>query len=181
MDYKIISIKLSYHLRHDAEFIDKHGWATVESVINKIKEIYPEFSLDDLEVIVKTDEKSRYHLTSDKKYIRANQGHSVPVELGLEKTEPPILVYHGTGEQNVDSILSTGIEKRKRNYVHLSKDIDTAINVGKRKGNPAVLQVMAMQMYLDGYDFYISENGIYLIDYVPPGYIKQLDMSDMGQ
>lgn len=108
--------------------------------------------------------------TKDK--IRASQGHSIAIELGYENQEPPEILFHGTGQQSVESILKTGLEKRARQHVHLSKDVETAIKVGQRHGKPVVLKVLAGQMYQANYSFYLAENGVWLTDFVPANYLE---------
>ena len=106
--------------------------------------------------------------------IRANQGHSIPVDVELEEKEPPNKLYHGTGEKYVESIDQQGLIPKSRLYVHLSKDTDTAIKVGKRHGNCVIYVVKAAEMYRSGYKFYLSQNGVWLTDKVPVKYLEQL-------
>ena len=113
-----------------------------------------------LEEIVKTDEKQRYAFNDDKTLIRANQGHSIPVDVELEQKTPPDMLWHGTGEKYVTSIERQGLLPKSRLYVHLSADYDTAIKVGSRHGRPVVYEVNAGAMAADGYDFYLSANGV---------------------
>jgi putative RNA 2'-phosphotransferase len=103
--------------------------------------------------------------------IRANQGHSITVDLGLQGKMPPELLYHGTATRNVTAILHEGIKRRKRNFVHLSLDDGAALLVGRRYGKPIVLVVQAGQMHRDGFLFYLSENGVWLTEHVPAGYV----------
>nr|MCR5235323.1 RNA 2'-phosphotransferase [Lachnospiraceae bacterium] len=114
----------------------------------------------------------RYSFNEDKTLIRANQGHSIPVDVELEKAEPPEILYHGTGEKYRKSIDSEGLKPKSRLYVHLSADTDTAINVGRRHGRPVVYRVSSGAMQKDGYDFYRSVNGVWLTKEVPVRYIK---------
>ncbi len=158
-------------LRHRPEAIgitlDRHGWADVAHVLKGVG-----ISMTELEEIVATDEKQRYRFSEDKTRIRANQGHSVPVDLELEEQEPPEFLYHGTVGTFLASIREQGLQRQSRQYVHLSKDVETAVKVGKRRGKPVVLQVAAGKMYADGLQFYLSENGVWLTHEVPPAYIK---------
>ncbi len=107
--------------------------------------------------------------------IRASQGHSIAIELGYTNQKPPEILFHGTGEKSVQSILETGLEKRSRQHVHLSNDMETAIKVGQRHGKPFVFSVLAEQMYNEGFQFYLSENGVWLTDHVPQKYLKAHD------
>lgn len=166
---------LSLILRHKPETIgielDEHGWADVEELIKGISRTH-EFNRDILEDIVQTDNKQRYSFNEDKTLIRANQGHSIPVDVELEKTQPPEILYHGTGEKYRKSIDAEGLKPKSRLYVHLSADIDIAVNVGKRHGSPIVYSVSSGAMQRDGYDFYRSVNGVWLTKEVPVRYIE---------
>ena len=136
-----ISRYISLILRHKPEVIgiklDEHGWADVQQLISGIKKSRNKsFNMDMLEEIVQTDNKQRYSFNDDKTLIRANQGHSVKVDVELEEKTPPEFLWHGTGEKYVQSIDAVGLIPKGRLYVHLSKDKDTALNVGKRHGKP---------------------------------------------
>lgn len=169
---------ISMILRHKPEVIgitlDEHGWADVNELIKGINETGEEveFSKAILEKIVKTDKKQRYSFSQDKTLIRANQGHSIPVDVELEKKEPPKVLYHGTGSKFVKSIQEQGLLPMERLYVHLSTDVETATNVGKRHGTPVIFQVNAEQMQKDGYDFFQSVNGVWLTKEVPAKYLE---------
>lgn len=171
---------LSLILRHKPEVIgitlDEHGWADVEELIEKISKEQP-FDMETLEKIVVTDSKQRYSFNQDKTLIRANQGHSVPVDVELEKKYPPNVLWHGTGEKYVESIDKQGLIPKSRLYVHLSGDYDTAVKVGSRHGKPVVYEINAVQMQRDGYDFFQSVNGVWLIKEVPVKYLRKLDKS----
>ncbi len=168
---------LSLILRHKPEEIgitlDEHGWANVDDLIAGISKTQP-FSMDMLEEIVLTDEKMRYSFNEDKTLIRANQGHSVSVDVELEEKIPPDTLYHGTGEKYVSSIQMQGLIPKSRLYVHLSLDIDTAVKVGARHGKPIVYQVDASKMIANGYKFYLSANGVWLTEKVPAKYLKNI-------
>lgn len=169
---------ISMILRHKPEVIgitlDEHGWADVNELIKGINETGEEveFSKAILEKIVKTDKKQRYSFSQDKTLIRANQGHSIPVDVELEKKEPPKVLYHGTGVKSVKAIQEQGLLPMERLYVHLSIDVKTATNVGKRHGTPVIFQVNAEQMQKDGYDFFQSVNGVWLTKEVPAKYLE---------
>ncbi len=176
-----ISKYMSYILRHRPDTIgitlDEHGWADVEELIAGIAKLY-KFDRAMLEEIVRTDEKQRYSFNEDKTLIRANQGHSIPVDVELEEKEPPEILYHGTGEKFVASIDATGLIPKSRLYVHLSSNYDTAVNVGLRHGKPVVYEVQAGQMHRDGYKFYLSVNKVWLTKEVPVKYLKKRDASN---
>lgn len=168
---------ISLILRHKPETIgitlDEHGWADTEELIEGVSRTHP-LTMELLEEIVRTDEKQRYSFNEDKTKIRANQGHSIPVDVELSELEPPEVLYHGTGEKSVASIERDGLKPMSRLYVHLSKDTDTARKVGVRHGKPIIFLVMAGEMYRDGYQFYLSANGVWLIKEVPVKYLKKL-------
>ncbi len=162
---------LSLLLRHRPEeaglTLDEHGWAEVDLLLKNVG-----IGMEELEEIVAGDEKRRYSFSEDRTLIRANQGHSVPVDLELEAREPPEFLYHGTVGQFLDSIRKEGLQRQSRQYVHLSPDVETAVKVGRRRGKPVILQVAAGRMYRDGYAFFLSVNGVWLTREVPPQYLK---------
>lgn len=162
-------------LRHKPNLIgitlDQNGWANTQELIDALNKTNKKISIEQLVSIVNTDNKNRFSFNEDKSKIRANQGHSIPVDLGLIELVPPAILYHGTSERYINSIKQEGIHKRTRQYVHLSTDIEKAIAVGKRHGNPIVLKINTEQMFLDGYKFYLSENGVWLTDNVPYQYV----------
>ncbi len=127
-----------------------------------------------LEEIVATDAKQRYSFNEGKTLIRANQGHSIPVDVELKEQRPPWILYHGTADRFMANIASEGLKKMSRLYVHLSENIETAINVGRRHGRPVVLEVHSGEMYKNGCKFYLSENGVWLTEYVNVKYFARL-------
>lgn len=176
MNLKDTSKYMSLILRHKPDAIgitlDEHGWANVDELIAGISKDN-EFNMEILEEIVRTDEKQRYSFNEDKTLIRANQGHSIPVDVELEEKEPPEILYHGTGEKYVSSIDAQGLIPKSRLYVHLSKDEETAVKVGSRHGKPVIYIVKAKQMHDDGYKFFISANGVWLTKEVPVKYLEK--------
>ena len=181
MSLKEISKFISLILRHKPETIgiklDEHGWANVDELTAGIAKT-EEFNMDMLEEIVRTDEKKRYSFNEDKTLIRANQGHSIPVDVELEKIEPPKYLYHGTGEKFCKAIDAQGLIPKSRLYVHLSTDIETAIKVGSRHGKPVVYRVWSSEMDKAGFDFFRSANGVWLTKEVPTKYIKREPLDD---
>ena len=167
---------ISLILRHKPEVIgislDEHGWANVSELVAGINKTQS-FSMEQLEEIVRTDSKKRYSFNEDKTLIRANQGHSIPVDVELPEKQPPDILYHGTGEKYVSSIDRQGLIPKSRLYVHLSKDSDTAVKVGTRHGNPVVYRVDAHKMAEDGYKFYLPVNGVWLTKEVPMKYLSK--------
>lgn len=176
-DLKSLSVYLAKILRHNPEIIgitlDEHGWAEVSEVIRGISETR-RFDMETLEKIVAEDNKQRYSFNEDKTLIRANQGHSVKVDVELKSAVPPEKLYHGTAERFVGSILREGLLPMSRLYVHLSRDYDTAVTVGKRHGKPFVFEVNAAKMTEDGFEFFLSENNVWLTKRVPAEYLTQL-------
>ena len=169
---------LSKILRHKPEIIgitlDEHGWADVEELISGVQKTKPEFSREILEEIVRTNNKQRYSFNEDHTKIRANQGHSLSVDVELKEAVPPEVLYHGTGNKSVASIEKEGLLPMGRLYVHLSKDVDTARKVGSRHGKPVIFIVKAGQMQREGYGFYLSENEVWLTKTVPTRYLEIL-------
>lgn len=165
-------------LRHKPETIgitlDEHGWAKVDELITGIQKTRPEFNMEVLEEIVRTNNKQRYAFNEERTKIRANQGHSIHVDVELREAVPPEILYHGTGERAVPSILEQGLLPGNRLYVHMSTDVQTAINVGKRHGKPFAFCIQARRMQEDGFRFYLSENGVWLTKTVPPAYLNTL-------
>ena len=170
---------ISLILRHKPEEIgitlDEHGWANVDELIAGIAKTRI-FDMSMIEEIVRTDEKQRYSFNEDKTLIRANQGHSIPVDVELEQKAPPEILYHGTGEKYVSSIEKQGLIPKSRLYVHLSADYDTAVKVGSRHGKPVVYTVAAGEMHKNGYTFYLSVNGVWLTKSVPPQFLQRESM-----
>ena len=177
MNLKSTSKYLSLILRHRPEeagiTLDGHGWADVEELIAGVRKSRP-FDRETLEKIVATDEKQRYSFNENHTLIRANQGHSVPVDVELPVTEPPEILYHGTGEKYAASIDAQGLLPRRRLYVHLSGDEDTARSVGIRHRRPVIYEVLSGRMSLDGFVFYRSVNGVWLTKTVPAMYLRRL-------
>ena len=153
--------------------LDEHGWANVSELVEGVNKVHP-LDMETLEEIVRTNEKQRFSFNEDKTKIRANQGHTIPVDVELEEKDPPEVLYHGTGEKYVESIDSTGLEPRQRLYVHLSTDKEMAVKVGQRHGKPVVYRVNSGQMAKNGYVFYLSVNGVWLTKAVPVQYLEKL-------
>lgn len=171
-----ISKLLSFALRHQPEAIgiqlDQNGWTDVNDLIKKVNESGITLDRKLLDYVVETNSKKRFAFNDTLDKIRASQGHSVAITLGYSCQKPPEILFHGTGESSVQSILDTGLQKRNRQHVHLSTDIDTAIKVGQRHGKAIVLKVLAEQMHRDNFEFFLSDNGVWLTEYVPVKYLK---------
>ena len=170
-----ISKFLSLVLRHKPDEIglhlDEHGWADVSELITKAALRGRIFATQDLEEIVATNDKQRFAFNSDRSRIRANQGHSIDVELQLEATTPPEQLFHGTVERFLPAIRAKGLLKMNRHHVHMSRDKVTAEKVGDRRGTAIILTIRSGDMYKDGFVFYLSTNGVWLTDHVPAKYI----------
>lgn len=162
---------LSLVLRHKPEEIgiklDKNGWTSVAGLLKASR-----LNMAELDEIVSTNNKKRFEYNDNKTMIRACQGHSVNVDLGLTPSVPPETLYHGTATRFVDSIFRSGIIAKGRDMVHLSTNIETAINVGSRHGSPIVFLVKSGDMYKDGFDFIFSANGVWLTKEIPSKYIE---------
>lgn len=171
-----ISKYLSYHLRHHPEQIGiklaPGGWIDVHELLAACQAHNFPIQSTELQEVVATSDKQRFAFDPTGTRIRANQGHSIEIDLQLTPQAPPPLLYHGTGKKAVESILTQGLRKMSRHHVHLSSDRETARKVGSRHGIPVVFQVDAATMSNDGYPFYCSENGVWLVDRVPPQYLQ---------
>lgn len=172
-----ISKFISMVLRHKPHVIglnlDEHGWADVSELMEKMKHKHP-ITMETLEEIVRTDNKQRYSFNDNHTKIRANQGHSIDVDVELTETVPPEILYHGTGEKSVAHIDREGLKPMNRLYVHLSGDLETAERVGKRHGNVVIYKVRTGAMHQDGFVFYRSVNGVWLTKNVPVAYLEKL-------
>ena len=175
MSDKSTSKYISLILRHKPEVIgitlDEHGWAVVDDLIAGVSKTHF-LDMETLERIVAEDEKQRYSFNEDKTLIRANQGHSIPVDVELPVVTPPAVLYHGTGLKYKESIDKQGLIPKSRLYVHLSGDADTARKVGQRHGKPVIYTVDAAAMHADGYTFYRSVNGVWLTKKVSSRYLS---------
>jgi putative RNA 2'-phosphotransferase len=167
---------LSLVLRHQPDAIgitlDDQGWVDVEELLTKAQAHGRNISRDQLKRIVDENDKKRFAFSEDGLRIRANQGHSVDVDLALPPTEPPKLLYHGTAKHNLESIRRSGLHSGNRQHVHLSKDLETAIKVGQRHGVPVVLTVRAGDMHAAGHLFYLAANGVWLAESVPVEFLE---------
>ena len=169
---------ISLVLRHKPDVIgltlDEHGWADVQELIAGINQSGDHMlDMEILEEIVRSDEKQRYSFNDDHTLIRANQGHSIPVDVELEEKTPPDILWHGTGEKYVVSIDAQGLIPKSRLYVHLSSDRETARKVGSRHGRPVIYDIDCRQMAADGYRFFESANHVWLTKEVPVRYLKK--------
>ncbi|MGA4988445.1 RNA 2'-phosphotransferase [Nonomuraea bangladeshensis] len=168
-----VSKFLARHLRHDPGriglILDPAGWVPVEELLSAAAAHGFPITPAELARVVETDDKRRYVIEDGR--IRASQGHSVPVDLGLPPAEPPEVLYHGTVGRFLSAIRREGLRPMGRHHVHLSPDRDTAVRVGARRGAPVVLVVRAGAMHADGHVFHLSANGVWLTGHVPPAYL----------
>lgn len=167
---------MSFVLRHNPESIgvqlDENGWADVDELIVGMNKAGYNVDFLKIEEIVETNNKQRYSFNADKSKIRANQGHSINVDVELKESKPPKILYHGTADKYLKNIMQSGLQKQNRLYLHLSADKETATKVGKRHGNPVILIIEAQEMFEKGYKFYLSKNGVWLTDNVPVEFIS---------
>jgi putative RNA 2'-phosphotransferase len=162
---------LSLILRHKPQqfgiVLDVNGWANVNDVLDKMH-----IDIHTLKQVVYTNDKKRFALSEDETQIRASQGHSIKVDLGLVAQQPPDVLYHGTAHVSWHSIAELGLKKMNRQHVHLSLDVQTATKVGQRHGKPFILKVDSTRMFKDGYKFFLSDNGVWLTEHVPKEYLQ---------
>ena len=170
-----LSKYLSFILRHQPQSIgldlDEKGWADTEDLIDKAAANGKTFDYEILLRVVETNKKKRFTLSDDGRKIRAAQGHSIDIQLGLEPKEPPVALYHGTATRFLESILKSGLQPQSRQQVHLSATEETARKVGQRHGKAVVLKIEALLMSQQGFKFYKADNGVWLTDRVPPDFL----------
>jgi putative RNA 2'-phosphotransferase len=173
-----ISKYLSKHLRHAPEelglTLEPGGWVLVAELLAATARHGVPITRTELDEVVRDNNKQRFVLDETGQRIRANQGHSTDVDLQLAPCSPPEILYHGTPERLVDTVLAEGLKKMARHHVHLSPDVATARRVGMRRGKPAIFAIDAAAMALAGYTFYVSANGVWLTDSVPPAHLRLL-------
>lgn len=166
---------LSLILRHKPEeaglTLNARGWAPVSAVLKGCRAAGRPMTRAELDDLVASNDKKRFTLSQDGQWIRAAQGHSVPVDLGLSPIDPPGTLYHGTARTSLDAIFAGGLTPQRRAQVHLSSDLDTARTVGQRHGKPVVLRVDSARMHKDGFVFFRADNGVWLADHVPSAYL----------
>jgi putative RNA 2'-phosphotransferase len=163
-------------LRHQPKIVglnlEENGWVDVKKLIKACADYGKPFTFAELKEVVETNDKKRFGFNENETKIRANQGHSLEVEIEFEKKIPPKILYHGTAEKNLGVIFAEGLKKMSRHHVHLSADIETARKVGMRYGKPVIFEIDTESMLAKGFEFYVSENNVWLIEEVPPKFIK---------
>ncbi|KGM40424.1 RNA 2'-phosphotransferase [Aquabacterium sp. NJ1] len=169
---------LSLILRHEPQLVGltlgDGGWVRVDELLTRCAQANKPISYELLKEVVETSDKKRFALSEDGALIRANQGHSVAVDLGLSPTTPPDKLYHGTASRFLDAIWVEGLTRRERHHVHLTAKLDVAMSVGQRHGQPVILEVDSLQMHLDGHKFFQSDNGVWLVGAVAVHYMRLL-------
>ncbi len=167
---------MSKHLRHSPQkvglVLEEGGWVTVADLLKAANDNHMSLTFSQLQEVVKDNDKQRFAFDHTGRKIRANQGHSVEVDLQLQVQTPPDILYHGTAEKNREAIMEQGILKGRRHHVHLSRQTEVAVQVGSRHGKPLVLSIDALGMNAAGFEFYKSENGVWLVEEVPPRFIS---------
>lgn len=167
---------LSLVLRHQPETahitLDSAGWTGVNELLRGCAQARRSITRDQLQHIVETNAKKRFEFSADGKRIRASQGHSVEVDLAYEPQDPPELLYHGTATRFLDSIRELGLIKGQRHHVHLAAETKVTLQVGARHGNPVLLTILASAMRAAGHPFYCSTNGVWLVEHVPPEFVR---------
>lgn len=171
-----ISKLLALGLRHEPArlglVLDRAGWADVDAVLRGLASLGEPIDEGELEAVVVGNDTRRYAFSADGTRIRASQGHSVDVDLGLVPREPPELLFHGTVVRFLQSILGSGLARGARTHVHLSVDVETArIVAARRRGDHVVLSVRARAMHAAGFSFFLTENGVWLTEHVPPSFV----------
>jgi putative RNA 2'-phosphotransferase len=180
MDRRMVTVSkyLAKHLRHAPDALgltlQPSGWVSVDDLLAASQSAGFTITYDELIECVETNDKKRFSFDDTGDLIRANQGHSIEVDLQLEEMEPPDVLYHGTVERFLASIMAEGLKKGNRHHVHLSKDTETARKVGARRGKPIILQVEAGKMHSGGLKFYLSANGVWLTESVPVGFLTKI-------
>lgn len=171
-----VSKFLSLILRHKPEeiglILDDNGWANVAKLRKACADYGKPFTFAELEEVVETNDKKRFSFDETKTKIRANQGHSLEVEIEFERKMPPESLYHGTAEKNVGAIFANGLQKMNRHHVHLSADTETARKVGARHGKPIIFEIKTAAMLAEDFEFFVSANGVWLITEVPAKYLE---------
>jgi putative RNA 2'-phosphotransferase len=180
VDRNLVTVSkfLAKHLRHAPDALgltlQPGGWVAVDDLLAASERAGFTITYDELLECVETNDKQRFSFDDTGDLIRANQGHSVEVDLHLEEHQPPDVLYHGTVERFLASILTDGLQKGKRHHVHLSKDTETARKVGARRGRPVILQVDAGKMHRQGFKFFLSANSVWLTDSVPAAFLARM-------
>jgi len=177
---KLLSLVLRHQPAHIGLALDSAGWVAVSELLAACNKNGVNLSLEQLKEVVRDNDKQRFIFSPDGLRIRANQGHSVEINLGYAPTPPPNVLYHGTAERFLASIMEQGLIAGKRHHVHLSLEKETARAVGQRYGKPLVLEVASTEMSAAGYQFYVSDNGVWLTDRVPAKYLQRLPVGANG-
>lgn len=180
-----ISKRLSLILRHNPQSVgvtlDAAGWVNAQDLLEALNQKGTRITRETLNLIVEENPKKRFEFDGTQTRIRARQGHSVQIDLGYTATTPPDILYHGTPERFINSILREGLKKQQRHHVHLSTNIPLMLEVARRRGRASLLEINAKQMHEDGYEFFVTENDVWLSDHIPPQYLHQVDPANTAQ
>ena len=180
MDPKIKSVSksMSYVLRHRPDAIgitlDPNGWVGVDDLLSAFQRDGKRYTRACIDRAVAENDKQRFEFSDDGTRIRARQGHSVKIDLGYEPAIPPDVLFHGTATRNLDSIREKGLLKMNRHHVHLSTSKKTMLAVAQRHGKPVILEIDAKRMHAEGHEFFVTDNGVWLVDTVNPGYLMNI-------
>jgi putative RNA 2'-phosphotransferase len=173
---KRISKRLSLHLRHEPETLgltlESGGWVKIDDLIAAFSSKHFPITREQLETVVRENEKQRFSFDETGTKIRANQGHSTEVDLQLKPQTPPDVLYHGTATNVLETIFHEGLKRMARHHVHLSTDKEMMLKVATRHGKPVLLKVRAKEMVEAGHTFYLSENGVWLVETVPAKFLE---------
>lgn len=173
---KRISKFLSLILRHKPDSVgvqlDANGWTDIDTLLQKMNQAGTQIDREVLDYVVTTNNKKRFAFSPCKTRIRANQGHSLEVDLAYHPASPPDSLYHGAPEQVLPLIRESGLKKMQRHHVHMNAAADPCVHVAARYGKPVVLEIDSKQMQADGYEFFVSDNQVWLTDHVPPQYLR---------
>lgn len=176
---KRISKFLSLVLRHKPETIgielDNQGWTEINVLLQKMNQAGRTIDREILNEVVRTNSKQRFAISSCGSRIRANQGHSLDVDLAYQASTPPDCLYHGAPHHAVEMIDAEGLKKMQRHHVHLNDRLEPCVHVAQRRGRPVIYQIQSKQMHQDGHEFYLSANGVWLTDHVPAQYLQKID------
>lgn len=173
---KRISKFLSLILRHKPETVgvelDANGWTEIDTLLQKMSQAGTRVDREQLDYVVATNNKKRFAISPCGNRIRANQGHSLEVDLAYEPTTPPDKLFHGAPENIISLVRETGLQRMQRHHVHLNSAAEPCVHVAARRGKPVILEIDARQMHEEGYEFFVSENQVWLTDHVPPKFIS---------
>ncbi len=167
---------LSLVLRHRPDKIgielDETGWVAVDDLLAGVNKSGRSLNREQLDSVVRENDKQRFAFSDDGQRIRANQGHSIDVDLDHAAARPPAELYHGTPQKFLESIRASGLKRMSRHHVHLHEEVSVADAVGRRRGQPVILVINSGKMHREGYTFWVTPNRVWLVDAVPAEFIR---------